>query len=59
MALSAGVEHVNLSLGHIAAIGLRLRELEREVVLPQITIRRGCVSRIHACHLGQASTLVR
>src|SRR5215470_18641307 len=27
-----GVEHVNLSVGHIAAIGLWLRAVEREVI---------------------------
>src|SRR5260370_29791101 len=29
-----GVENVNLSVPHIVAIGLRLREIEREVILP-------------------------
>src|SRR6266849_1292383 len=28
-------------------------------LLPQITRSRGCFSRIHACHLGYASTFVR
>src|SRR2546430_13214349 len=30
----AGVEHVHLSLRHIAAIGFRLRKLERLIILP-------------------------
>src|SRR5207253_652375 len=29
-----GVEHVNLSVRYVPAIGLRLREVEREVILP-------------------------
>jgi hypothetical protein len=54
----ARIEDVDFSVRNVAPVGLRLREVKRQVMLPQITKRRGCVSPIQACHFGQATQLI-
>ena len=46
------VENVNLGIRYIPAIGLRLREFEREVIFAPNHQQPRLASRIHACHLG-------
>ena len=47
-----GIEDVDFGLRHVRAIASPAPKIERQIVLPQMTSRRGCFSRIHACHLG-------
>jgi len=54
-----GIKNVNFSVWHVLPIALRFAENERQIVLTQMTSNRGGFSRIHACHFGYESMLVR